>query len=81
MDYLEKFLDVRQMLANFLQEDVGAADITSEALIPKNLAAKGEIVCKSDYAIVCGLEEASMLFEICGCSSETLVRDGSKIKE
>lgn len=79
MDDLQTFLSVREILANFLQEDVGAGDITSDNIIPVDLAAKAEIVCKSRFAIVCGLEEASMLFDICGCKSEILVKDGSKV--
>src|SRR5918998_3834854 len=79
MDNLKAFLNVREMLANFLEEDVGAGDITSDNIIPADLAAKAEIVCKSRLAVVCGLEEASMLFDICGCDTEVLVRDGSKV--
>ena len=79
MDDLQTFLNVREILANFLQEDVGAGDITSDNIIPADLEAKAEIVCKSRFAIVSGLEEASMLFDICGCKSEILVKDGSKV--
>jgi|ERR671922_1732644 nicotinate-nucleotide pyrophosphorylase (carboxylating) len=79
MDDLQIFLNVRQMLANFLQEDVGAGDITSNNIIPEGLPAKAEILCKSRSAIVCGLEEASILFDICGCKSKILVDDGSKV--
>jgi nicotinate-nucleotide pyrophosphorylase (carboxylating) len=79
MDDLQTFLNVRETLANFLQEDLGAGDITSDKIIPANLEAKAEIVCKSRFAIVCGLDEASMLFDICGCKSEILVNDGSKV--
>ena len=79
MDDLRKFLDVRQMLANFLQEDVGAGDITSDSIIPAGLEARAEIACKSRSAIVCGLEEASMVFDICGCNSQILVKEGSKV--
>jgi nicotinate-nucleotide pyrophosphorylase (carboxylating) len=79
MDNLQTFLNVREILANFLQEDVGVGDITSDNIIPADLEAKAEIVCKSHFAVVCGLEEASMLFDICGCKSEVLVRDGSKV--
>jgi nicotinate-nucleotide pyrophosphorylase (carboxylating) len=78
---LQTFLSVREMLANFLHEDVGAGDITSNSVIPKDLAAKAEIICKSDSAIVCGLEEAAMIFDICGCKSETLAKDGSRVKK
>jgi nicotinate-nucleotide pyrophosphorylase (carboxylating) len=79
MNDLQTFLNVREALANFLQEDVGVGDITSDKIIPASLTAKAEIVCKSSFAIVCGLEEASMLFDICGCKSEILVKDGSKV--
>ncbi|MDQ3853130.1 MAG: carboxylating nicotinate-nucleotide diphosphorylase [Thermoproteota archaeon] len=81
MDDLQTFLNVKEILANFLQEDVGAGDITSDSIIPADLEAKAEIVCKSRFAIVCGLEEASMLFDICGCKSEILVNDGSRVEK
>lgn len=79
MDDLQTFLNVREVLANFLQEDLGARDITSDNIIPADLPAKAKILCKSRFAVVCGLEEASMLFDICGCKSEILVKDGSKV--
>lgn len=69
------------MLANFLQEDVGAGDSTSNNIIPEDLFAEANIVCKSGPAIACGLEEAAMLFDICGCTSEILVKDGSTVKK
>jgi nicotinate-nucleotide pyrophosphorylase (carboxylating) len=79
MDDLQTFLKVREMLANFLEEDIGTGDITSDNTIPNGLAAKAGIVCKSRSAIVCGLEEASILFDICGCKCQILVTDGSKV--
>lgn len=81
MQDLQTFLSVREMLANFLQEDVGAGDITSNNIIPSDLAAKAEIICKSDSATVCGLEEATLIFDICGCKSELLAKDGSKVRK
>lgn len=79
MDDLQTFLNIREILVKFLQEDVGAGDITSDNIIRADMEAKAEIVCKSRSAIVCGLEEASILFDICGCKSEILVKDGSKV--
>src|ERR671916_2618088 len=79
MDDLNTFLKDREMLTDFLQEDIGSGDITSDNIIPRDLKAKAEIVSKSPLAVVCGLEEASMLFDICGCDAEVLVRDGSKV--
>jgi nicotinate-nucleotide pyrophosphorylase (carboxylating) len=78
---LQTFLNVREMLANFLQEDIGTGDITSNTIIPNDLFSKAEIVCKSGPSIACGLEEAAMLFDICGCASEIMVKDGSRVKK
>ena len=79
MDNVKAFLGIREVLANFLQEDIGAGDITSDTIIPVDLKASAEVLSKSRSAIVCGLEEASILFDICGCKTEVLVKDGSKV--
>jgi nicotinate-nucleotide pyrophosphorylase (carboxylating) len=81
MDELKIVLNVREMLNDFLQEDVGTGDITSNTIIPADLQATAEIVSKSRLAVVCGLQEASTLFDICGCDSYMLVRDGSKVSK
>ncbi|HEV3433467.1 MAG TPA: carboxylating nicotinate-nucleotide diphosphorylase [Nitrososphaera sp.] len=81
MDDLKIVLNVRELLNDFLQEDVGTGDITSNAMIPADLKATAEIVSKSPLAVVCGLQEASTLFDICGCDSYMLVRDGSKVSK
>lgn len=79
---LQTFLNVRELLAGFLQEDIGAGDITSNSIIPASLGARAEIVCKSSSpAIVSGLEEAAMVFDICGCRCETLAKDGSRVRK
>ena len=72
---------MRETLAKFLEEDIGSGDVTSNNIIPDNLFAKAKIVCKSSHAIVSGLEEAAMLFDISGCKSELLTKDGSRIKK
>src|SRR5918992_1913316 len=81
MDNLNTFLSVRERLVDFLQEDIGTGDITSNNIIPVDLKAKAEIISKSPLAVVCGLEEASMLFDMCGCDSEILVEEGSKVSK
>jgi nicotinate-nucleotide pyrophosphorylase (carboxylating) len=79
---LAAYLDVRQALENFLQEDIGSGDVTSESIIPPGISAKAEIICKAgEPAIVCGLEEAAIVFDICGCSAKVLAKDGSKVKK
>jgi nicotinate-nucleotide pyrophosphorylase (carboxylating) len=77
---LETLLDVRQALAAFLQEDVGTGDITSDSTIPADKNAKAEIICKSD-AVVCGLEVAAIIFEMCGCTAKALISDGTKVRK
>lgn len=77
---MQTFLNIREMLANLLQEDIGSGDITSNNIIPANLSVKAEIVCKSGQAVASGLEEAAMLFEISGCNTEMLVKEGSRIE-
>lgn len=81
MEGLGSFLTVRKALASFLEEDIGTGDVTSESVIPADTLAKAEIICKTDNAVVCGLEEAGIIFELCGCLSKTLVKDGAKVRK
>jgi nicotinate-nucleotide pyrophosphorylase (carboxylating) len=79
---LQTFLDVREMLAAFLREDIGTGDITSQSIIAGELEAKAEIICKTNtIAVICGLEEATIIFDICGCKAQSLVKDGSYVKK
>lgn len=68
---------LRNALAEFLKEDIGRGDITS-AILP-NVKAKAEIICK-ERAVVAGLKEACILFELVKCETKNLVREGSFVK-
>jgi nicotinate-nucleotide pyrophosphorylase (carboxylating) len=82
MKDLDAFLNVRESLLSFLREDVGKGDLTSNSIISSDTFARAEIICKANKTtIVCGLEEANMIFEMCKCKTKTLVRDGSLIKK
>ncbi len=81
MESLRTFLEVRKVLASFLEEDIGTGDVTSNSVIHADFAAKAEIVCKTDNAVVCGLEEVGMIFDLCRCSSQALAKDGVKVKK
>ena len=82
MRNLQTFLDVRESLIHFLREDVGIGDITSNIIISPNIMARAKIICKTkEAAIVCGLEEASIIFDICKCKPQMLVKDGSWVKK
>ena len=77
---LEDFLSLRKSLLEFLSEDIGREDITSNSIIAKNTICRAKIVCKSRKpAIVCGLQEAATVFEIYNCRNEIVVNDGSNV--
>ena len=71
---------LRNSLLNFLQEDVGIEDITSNNLDNLNKQVKADIIYKSEFiGILCGMEEIEMLFDICNCNSKYTKTDGMSI--
>lgn len=75
----DQFL-LRNSLLNFLQEDVGIEDITSNNLDNLNKQVNADIIYKSDFiGILCGIEEIEMLFDICNCNSTYIKTDGMSI--
>ena len=53
---------LRDLIHNALKEDIGAGDITTELLIPKNRVIKAVIILK-EKAVVAGLEIAQRVFK------------------
>jgi nicotinate-nucleotide pyrophosphorylase (carboxylating) len=81
MENLRAYFEVRKSLIGFLQQDLGTGDVTSESVITPNLYARAQIICKSGKsAVVAGLEEAGILFDICKCRVQALVTDGSQVE-
>jgi nicotinate-nucleotide pyrophosphorylase (carboxylating) len=81
MKNLRAYLEVRESLISFLQQDVGTGDVTSESVLSPDLYACAQIICKSGKsAIIAGLEEAGILFDIYRCRVQTLVTDGSRVE-
>ncbi|HEY9387589.1 MAG TPA: carboxylating nicotinate-nucleotide diphosphorylase [Nitrososphaeraceae archaeon] len=75
------FLDIRKTIINFLEEDVGTGDITSNSIVPPDITMQAAIVCNSlKESVVCGLEEASIVFDICKCKYKIIIKDGSRVK-
>jgi nicotinate-nucleotide pyrophosphorylase (carboxylating) len=75
------FLDIRKTIINFLEEDVGTGDITSNSIVPPDITMQAAIVCNSlKESVVCGLEEASIVFDICKCKYKIIIKDGSWVK-
>lgn len=70
-------MNVRESLVKFLREDIGSGDLTSNCLVPPYLHSRAQIICRNKKsAVVCGLEEASLVFDLCGCNTIILVSDG-----
>lgn len=66
-------------IIDFLQEDIGSGDITTDSIIDENIEAEAMIICHED-AVVSGLNEASLTFNLLECSTQLLVDEGDKVK-
>ena len=65
MENLQAYFEVRKSLIGFLRQDLGTGDVTSESILSPNLSARAQIICKSGKsAVVAGLEEAGILFDM-----------------
>lgn len=71
---------MRESLVRFLREDIGQGDLTSQYTVDEDLKSSSQIICKSEIAVVAGLEEAKIIFDICNCDSKALVNDGDIVK-
>jgi nicotinate-nucleotide pyrophosphorylase (carboxylating) len=67
----------KKQLSQFLAEDIGKGDITSNLLPKKKITVK---IISRENAIVAGVSHAKEIFKLKGCSSKILKKDGSKIK-
>lgn len=76
---LSEYLIRRNRILSYLEEDLGSGDITSEVVIPSDFHAEAEVWCKgtSESVVICGVEEACIALEICGCHTTKLVEDGA----
>ena len=77
---LNQYFSLRESLVRFLREDIGQGDLTSEYVVDKELKSYSFIRCKSELAVVAGLEEAQIIFDMCKCDSKVLVKDGDVVK-
>ena len=78
---LHTYLTIRKSLVKFLAQDLGTGDVTTDCIIAPMTSTSAEIVCKSEGpATIAGLREAGIVFEICGCSVQTLVSDGDSVE-
>lgn len=77
---LNQYFNLRESLIRFLREDIGQGDLTSEYIVDEDLKSSSSIICKSEVAVIAGLEEARAIFDICNCKSNALVKDGDIVK-
>lgn len=77
---LNQYFSLRESLIRFLREDIGQGDLTSEYVVDKELKSSSFIICKSELAVVAGLEEAQIIFDMCKCDSKVLVKDADVVK-
>lgn len=70
-----------KQLEEWLAEDVGSGDLTSEALLPEGAVTTGIIHAK-DTGILCGVEVARQVFRVLDPSLtfEALAKDGDKLE-
>ncbi|MCJ8306446.1 MAG: carboxylating nicotinate-nucleotide diphosphorylase [Nitrosopumilus sp.] len=67
----------KKQLQQFLAEDIGKGDITSDLLPKKIITVK---IISRENAIVAGVRHAKEIFKIKGCNVKIMKKDGSKIK-
>jgi nicotinate-nucleotide pyrophosphorylase (carboxylating) len=67
---------MKSKIHEFLREDIGSGDITTELVIPSAMEAKGKIICKED-CILAGLAEASEIFKELGARVVKSKKDGT----
>jgi nicotinate-nucleotide pyrophosphorylase (carboxylating) len=69
----------RDKIKEFLREDLGYGDVTSEALIPVDQMARARLFFR-EPGVASGLMEASLVFELLGCTVEMLSEDGDAVE-
>jgi nicotinate-nucleotide pyrophosphorylase (carboxylating) len=67
-------------LLEFLREDIGDGDITTDAAVPEDLEASAEVAARED-GVLAGLEEVAQLLEHEGLKHKTSFKDGDEIKK
>jgi len=71
---------IKNKILDFLQEDIGFGDITSDSLIDHQSYVEAQILCLEN-ATIAGLEEAVLVFELLDCESIKLAEDGELLEK
>lgn len=65
-------------MLEFLEEDLGGGDITTNALIPEEIIAEARIISKRE-GIIAGVEEAGIIYKLLNVDFKPLVKDGERV--
>jgi nicotinate-nucleotide pyrophosphorylase (carboxylating) len=71
---------IKNKILDFLQEDIGFGDITSDSLIDHQSYVEAQILCLEN-ATIAGLEEAALVFELLDCESIKLAEDSELLEK
>jgi nicotinate-nucleotide pyrophosphorylase (carboxylating) len=71
---------MRSKFQEFLKEDLGPGDITSELVVPADARAKGIIICK-EACVLAGAQEACAVFQELGLEVIPKKDDGSRLRK
>jgi nicotinate-nucleotide pyrophosphorylase (carboxylating) len=69
---------LQEKLMDFLREDAGLGDITTDAVVPAETQVHAQIIVK-EPAVVAGILEAKALFEMLGAEFAAAVEDGDEV--
>jgi len=67
-----------EKIKEFLHEDIGYGDITSEALLEDGQQARARVLFRED-GVAAGLEEAAAVFALLGCTVKLLQEGGGRV--
>ncbi|MBJ7609276.1 MAG: carboxylating nicotinate-nucleotide diphosphorylase [Candidatus Dormibacteraeota bacterium] len=70
------------LIRSTLAEDIGAGDVTTDAVIPAEMTCRGKIVCKEN-GVIAGLSVAARVFAIVDerINFDAKTKDGEKVQE
>jgi len=75
---LTEYLERRNLIERFLEEDIGSGDLTSSSIVPTNKIISAIILCNDlNESVTCGLNDAQVVFDVCNCEANPLMNDGS----
>jgi nicotinate-nucleotide pyrophosphorylase (carboxylating) len=71
-----------ELIRSALAEDIGAGDVTTDAVIPADMTCRGKIVCKED-GVIAGLSVAARVFALVDerITFDAKTKDGEKVQE